>query len=349
MREITIQEREAGQRFDKFLHKYMKDAPSSFFYKMLRKKNITLNRKKADGREKLAAGDTVSLFLAEETILKFQGAGEGTEAAQTAALTASRHAAVTAWRKALQSCEGVTVLWENEHVLFANKPVGLLSQKARAEDVSLNEWLVGYLLEKGDITEEELVTFRPSVCNRLDRNTSGIVLCAKTLTGSQELSRLLKDRSLKKYYRLFVEGSFKEKQYLKGYLWKDAAANRVTLTEEAAEGGVPVCAEYEPLWQDREVSYLEGRLITGKSHQIRAQLAAIGHPLIGDFKYGGSQNRRWKEKLGITHQLLHAFRLEMPALYGPLSDMSGLVVCAPEPELFERLRRFCGSGRKEEE
>ena len=181
MQSVTIGENEAGQRLDNFLGKYLKLAPKSFLYKMLRKKNITLNRKKCDGSEKLAFGDEVQFFLSEETIQKFS---------QTDEITDSRH------DRAMDGvfCQTVRppeleIIYEDKHILILNKPSGVLSQKAEASDYSLVEQIIDYLLESGQISKEQLRTFRPSVCHRLDRNTSGLIVAGKSLAGLQEMSR----------------------------------------------------------------------------------------------------------------------------------------------------------------
>ena len=179
MRELTIRTNEAGQRLDKFLVKYMPLAPKSFFYKMMRKKNITLNGKKASGQERLAEGDTVKLFLSNETIDKFTKTD-------------------TVLQKSITPVAELDILYEDQNTIFINKPAGMLSQKAAKDDISLVEYVIGYLLESRQITEDELHTFHPSVCNRLDRNTSGIVAAGKTLAALQELSAMFRERSLKK-------------------------------------------------------------------------------------------------------------------------------------------------------
>ena len=189
MREFLIQKNEAGQRFDKYLKKLLCSAPDSFIYKMLRKKNIVLNDKKAGGSEKLQLYDTVKLYLAEETFLKF---------------SASEEAACLPEIDLGELPFGV--LYEDEEILVINKPAGMLSQKAKQEDISANEYILSYLLLTGSIRETEFATFRPSVCNRLDRNTSGILIAGKTLKGLQEMSENLKNRSLKKYYYALVKG-----------------------------------------------------------------------------------------------------------------------------------------------
>lgn len=330
MQSYEIGTNESGQRLDKFLHKYMPVAGTAFFYKMLRKKNITLNGKKAEGKEILSVGDKVSFFFSEETFQKFRGISK--ETSKTAAPTEE-------YEKAFFTLKGISVLYEDENVVILDKPAGILSQKAAQEDLSLNEWLIGYLLSQKQITAKELETFRPSVCNRLDRNTSGIVLCGKTLAGSQELGKLIKERQIGKFYRTFVKGQIKERKQITGTLVKDETANKVTVSSKG-ELGHEIKTAYVPLAQAGDMTYLEVELITGKTHQIRAHLASIGHPLAGDGKYG---DRRWNEKLrlsfGVKWQLLHAYRMEFPVLTGTLENLSGKVILAPLPRVFKEIIR----------
>ncbi len=344
MQSVIIRSNQAGQRFDKFLHKYLPEAGSGFLYKMLRKKNITLNEKKADGRELLKEGDKVTFFFSDETFSKFSGisvAEEGGKA--TFPKDASGDGQVQQYIDAYKKYAGkITVLYEDENVLIANKPVGILTQKAGAKDMSLNEWLVGYLLHEGRISAEELRTFHPSVCNRLDRNTSGIVLCGKSLPGSQALSRVIKDRTIRKFYRTVCVGEMKEDAVLNGYLQKDERTNRVTVVEEIPEGDngdyAPIHTAYHPLATNGEYTLLEVELITGKTHQIRSHLASVGHPIIGDAKYGNPKvNQFFRKENGLQNQLLHAYRLEFPKETGVLNPLSGQNVTAPCPKLFKRI------------
>ncbi len=332
MRQIEITDGEAGQRLDKFLRKYMKDAPGGFLYKMLRKKNITLNSKKADGSERLAAGDLVRLFLSEEALAVF-GAGDA-----GGRLSEKDKKQAEEGRAAYQLFGKLQILYEDRHVLLVDKPAGILSQKADNRQLSLNEWLTGYLLETGKITEQSLQTFHPSVCNRLDRNTSGIVICGKSLYGSQEMSRIIKDRSLHKYYLLYVEGQMDRGEKIEGYLYKDKVSNRVEVFHGRQPGSVRIVTVYRPVFTGKEETLVEAELITGKTHQIRAHLASAGFPLVGDGKYGNAQrNEERRQKSGITHQLLHAYRVVFPKLPRELESLSGMEIKAPLPPLFCRL------------
>lgn len=322
MKDLNIRTNEAGQRLDKFLGKYLAQAPKSFLYKMMRKKNITLNGKKASGREILSEGDQVKLFLSDETIGKFSG----TETVDI------RPATEKTGRPELN------ILYEDDQTIFINKPAGMLSQKAKSGDISLVEYLISYLLDSGQIQQEELRTFRPSICNRLDRNTSGIVAAGKTLAALQELSTLFRERTLQKYYLCLVKGNVTEGKRISGYLSKDARTNTVRVCQEKQEDSAFIETEYRPLASGGNVTLLEVHLITGKTHQIRAHLASEGHPIAGDYKYGDRAfNDRLKKQYGLCAQLLHSARLCMPVCTGALSAVSEKEITAPLPELFKKI------------
>lgn len=320
MKEIVINENEAGQRLDKFLGKLLKEAPASFYYKMLRKKNIVLNGKKATGNEKLTAGDSVKLFLSDETFEKFAGKRQTNDLAASVPNIA------------------LEIVYEDHDVLAINKPAGMLSQKAKKEDVSANEYILQYLLESGTITRESLHTFKPSVCNRLDRNTSGILVAGKTLNGLQQMSKAFRERSMEKYYLAIVAGHISKPRRIEGFLKKDGVNNQVTILSKPSNDAKPIITEYHPLKLVGQVTLLEVHLITGRSHQIRAHLASIGHPVIGDTKYGNPRlNREFLKNAGVTHQLLHAYRLF-------LAD--GTKIQADAPKEFERALECQRTGRE---
>lgn len=325
MQTYIIDEKQAGQRFDKFLNKYLPNAGTGFLFKMLRKKNITLNGKKAEGKELLQAGDEIRFFFSEETFQKFSATAS--QASNT----------IKEYENAFKQFSNITIdiLYEDNDVLILNKPAGILTQKASEKDISLNEWMIGYLLHNQKISENDLVLFKPSVCNRLDRNTSGIVLCGISLKGSQVLSRLIHDRDIKKFYRTICKGLLTDKVSLKGSLTKNEKTNTVTFSAE----GNDIQTAYEPLQNLKYGStYLEVELITGKTHQIRAHLAGIGHPLMGDKKYGNeSYNKQATKHYGLNHQLLHAYRVEFPILTEDLTHLSNKTILAPLPQYFEKI------------
>lgn len=319
MQELYVTANEAGQRLDKLLAKFLNQAPKSFLYKMMRKKNIVLNGKKCTGNEKLKQGDSIKLFFSDETIEKFSA---GTY--------------VTPKKEKINM---LPIIYEDEQVLLMNKPVGVLSQKAKDSDVSAVEILINYLIETNQLSKEQFRTFHPSICNRLDRNTSGILVAGKTLPALQEMNRFFKERTIAKYYRCLVKGRvIKNEDYIKGYLVKDQKTNKVSITKKKTEEGVPIETEYCVIQSNDEVSLLEVHLITGKTHQIRAHLASIGHPIIGDYKYGDKQiNEMYRQEYGLKSQLLHAYRLEMPSSDGSLAYLNDKKFVAELPDKFIKI------------
>jgi 23S rRNA pseudouridine955/2504/2580 synthase len=330
MKEIHITEKEEGQRLDKILGKYLDQAPASFLYKMLRKKNIKLNGKKADGKEKVKAGDQITLYLSDETIEKFQKPGAVSN--QTAGPS----------KKAEKPSIGFPeILFENEDILLMNKPAGILSQKAGKDDISINEQMIAYCLEKGLVTEEELKIRKPSVANRLDRNTTGLIAAGISIRGLTFLAELFRNRDLEKYYVTIVKGKMTKKETVKGYLTKNKKTNQVTVRsrkESEEDSYIETC--YEPLRTTEKYTLLKVKLVTGKPHQIRAHLAFLGHPILGDEKYGDHrENRYWKKEAGLSWQLLHSETLIFPKLTGHWESISKKQFQAPKPEQFLRIEK----------
>lgn len=314
MQELKVSKREAGQRLDKYLRRFLNQAPDSFIYKMLRKKNITLNEKKASGSEKLVEDDNIKLFLSDDTIAKFS---EAIDVANNLTLD---------------------IIFEDEDVVFINKPAGVLSQKASVDDVSMNEYLISYLVENQAISMRELATFHPAICNRLDRNTSGLLLAGKSMAGLQGLSDMLKQRTMRKFYMCLVKGVVEKGNHIKGYLKKDEQKNKVRISEDEIKNGEQIETAYEPLGNNGEITLLKVELITGKTHQIRSHLNAIGHPLVGDHKYGDKKvNEAFKTKYKLHHHLLHSWFIEFGEIKGDLKGLSKRKFIAPAPPIFEEI------------
>ena len=321
MQRFQIGKNEAGQRFDKYLKKLLSEAPGSFIYKMLRKKNITLNGKKADGSEKLHLQDEVTLFLSEETFAKF--------ASPMKRISLEIFASNYPYKP-------LEIVYEDADILIINKPAGMLSQKAKADDISANEYIIGYLLHSHAITLDELATFRPSICNRLDYNTSGLLIAGKSLKGLQEMAEQLNSRDIEKHYRCLVKGRIQKPQMIDGWLQKEEKDNRVRISQVKLPKGKYIKTSYRPLaYYQKDFSshgeacvkkigkndmdgdmdhytLLDVHLITGRSHQIRAHLASVGHPIVGDGKYGDKKtNDFFARRFHIHAQMLQAYRLKL--------------------------------------
>ncbi|MDO5477452.1 MAG: RluA family pseudouridine synthase [Eubacteriales bacterium] len=378
MQKWTVTREESGQRLDKYLRRRLPLAPGSFFYKMLRKKNITLRGKKADGSERVDAGDTVELFLSDDTIRGFSGGGpeEGSRTDEEA---------LEAYRLLQPKMGEGAVLYEDADILIVRKPAGVLSQKAQPGDVSVNEWLRGYLQEQGSLS----AVYRPSVCNRLDRNTGGILLCAKTLQGSRALTQIIRDRILRKTYRMVVHGQIREPGRIEGDLVKDRSRNMVRVaeedihrdrsenmvrvaeedvrvrgadpageTEEAGSGKSSTSQEnhlkkktdrggvrrhavtvYRPVRTGSKATLVEADLITGRSHQLRVHLASIGHPIVGDIRYGTGKQDRVKGQLLWCTQITFPSVADCPQMEEVLSPLAGRTFACPAPGWWEKYYR----------
>ena len=339
MQELTITDLESGQRLNKYMMKYLNQAPSSFIYKMLRKKNITRNGKKASGDEILECGDVIKVFLADETIEKFRvvntknphfdRGSKQHDIVKSADSATSDGSAQTSRQK-----PGITlqILYQDPDILAVHKPVGVLSQKAKKDDYSINEAIVDYCLSMRILSEKQLETFHPSISNRLDRNTSGIILAGISLKGSQMLARILKGHTCEKYYYTIVAGEMKQRIHEKAYIVKDTKKNQSKIQKLESPGASMIETAFTPLCVKNGFTLLQVQLFTGKSHQIRAHLASIGHPILGDGKYGDpAKNKKLREACGIRSQLLHAYHMECPG---------GTVVTAPEPGTFQKAEQW---------
>ena len=226
------------------------------------------------------------------------------------------------------------IVYEDENLLVLHKPAGILSQGDASGDASLNDGLLSYL---GDSS----ATVKPSICNRLDRNTSGLVLAGKTIFSLQALNELIKDRSLHKIYNALVLGEVEAEGTLKGFLVKDHETNQGRYSEKKVQGALPIETRYKRkgVFHKDGVTYslVEVLLVTGRSHQIRIHFSSIGHPLLGDRKYGNKESIEASRKLSIRRQLLHAGRLQFPKLTGTLSYLSGKEFRAPLPADMKKL------------
>ena len=315
MKEFIVKENEQ-QRLIKLLGKILVNADNGFIYKMLRKKNIVLNDKKASGNESLKAGDSIKIYFSDETFDKLSSSEV------TFSLDMSKD------NKGFSIKDNI--IYENEDVIFINKPVGVLSQKAKKEDVSIIEYLIQYMLDEGGLTQKDLATFKPAVCNRLDRNTSGIILAGKSLKGLRVLSDIIAKRELDKFYLTIVKGEVTKPIKSEALLYKDEKNNRVRVFDNVNKARdvikdakeldklQKIKTNIKPLLSHQGYTLLEVELITGKSHQIRATMEHLGYPVYGDEKYGShtgvndAKNKAYVDQKGKTHksyQMLHAYKV----------------------------------------
>jgi 23S rRNA pseudouridine955/2504/2580 synthase len=284
VREVTLTPADAGRRLDKYLAQYLNNAPRSLIYKYLRTRYIKLNGKKADGHELTSAGDRISLYLPIETLDGFMAK----RAEPAVSLLPD-------------------IIYEDEWLLMLNKPAGLLSQPdvhGGPDNLVDRAWY--YLRQKGVMDISADATFTPALCNRLDRNTSGLVACGKTLAAVQRLNALFAGRGVHKEYLAVVHGVICGSGVLEGYLYKDEKRNIVRVTRDKISGGkqgLAIKTTYKVIAATAKYSLLRCFPVTGRSHQIRAQMAALGHPLAGDVKYGGIRTPY------APAQLLHCRRM----------------------------------------
>lgn len=285
MKEFTIGTNDAGQRLDRFLGKAVPLLPASLAQKYIRIKRIKLNGGRAERDTRLKAGDVLQLYINDEFFDKPRE--------DNAFLTVAT--------------PKLTIVYEDEHILLADKRPGLAVHPHDGAEYgrTLIDHIQAYLYQKREWRPREENAFTPALCNRIDRNTGGIVIAAKTAEALRVMNQKIKDRELDKRYLAIVEGTPKPaKGSLKGYLFKDAKKNRVFVTDTPQTGAKSCQTNYVVLGSKNGLSLVECELITGRTHQIRAQFAHAGHPLLGDGKYG-KLNKRFDR----TYQALYSYKL----------------------------------------
>lgn len=301
MKEFRIGANDAGQRLDKFLTKTVKGLPSSLLYKSIRTKKIKVNRKRAEIAQILAEGDLVQLFLKDEFF---------EDDPDLAFMKLTPH---------------LDIVYEDENILLCDKRAGMVVHPDEdGEDVNtLISHIKSYLYRKGDYDPKKELSFTPALCNRIDRNTGGIVIAAKNAEALRIMNEKIRERQIEKTYLCAAHGTFTEKEgRLVGYMSKDSSENKVTVYKKKPSK-IPVktmITEYRVLAEEGELSLLEVHLVTGRTHQIRAHLASIGHPLLGDGKYGVNRDDRSR---GYKFQALYSYHLRF-CFTGECGILSGL-------------------------
>lgn len=281
MVQIKINKNNENQRLDKYLLKYFNKAPKSFIYKIIRKKYIKLNGKKAVGNEILKIDDIIDIFLSDDTIANFKED-----------------------KKIVQTEQNFKIIFEDKNIILCYKPIDLVSQPdAKNKQNSLNDQLIFYMYKNNEYKKND--DFTPSICNRLDKNTSGIVCFGKNFQALQALNFAFKENLIDKYYLTAVYGNINEKGTIE--LYHKIENNKATLSQKYIEGSKKIVTHYEPLANKDDKTLLNIKLVTGKTHQIRASLEYIGYPIIGDKKY--NKNALNKEDFNLKYQFLHCYKI----------------------------------------
>ena len=286
MRILTVNKNDAGQRLDKFLTKAVKGLPTSMMYKLIRTKKIKVNRKRTEQKYILCEGDEIQLFIKEEF---FDSPEKDTGALE-------------------RIVPKLNILYEDENIMLLNKRPGVLvHEDSEAGENTLIMHVKAYLCQKGEYDPHAEQSFAPALCNRIDRNTGGIVIAAKNAEALRVMNEKIKNDELTKTYLCLVHGVPKKRSAeLRGYLRKDSKNNTVEVRDNEFPGSKLIITRYKVLEEYSDSALVEVDLITGRTHQIRAHMAHIGHALIGDGKYGVNRDERAK---GYKYQALYAYKL----------------------------------------
>ena len=312
MHELKIGKNDAGQRLDKFITKTL-DLPTSLLYKSIRMKKIKVNRKRAENNTILFEGDTVQCFLAPEFFEK------KTDEHSFASITPH-----------------LNIVYEDENIMLLNKLPGVsVHEDENGSTNTLITHIQAYLYQKGEYDPSSEQSFAPALCNRIDRNTGGIVIAAKTAEALRVMNEKIKAREIDKFYLAAVHGTPKpESNTIYGFLLKDEKSNTVRVYDKnPPRGAKEIITKYKVIAKEKDTSLIEVELLTGRTHQIRAHMAHIGHPLVGDGKYGVNQADR---KRGYKHQALYSYKLRFSFKEdsGVLEYLNGREFSIPKSEIY---------------
>ena len=286
MHTLKIMKNDAGQRLDKFLTKHFTALPQALMYKYIRTKHIKLNGKRCEISTRLCEDDVLTLYIKDEF---FEEAHEDEF-------------------DFLKAPTAINVIYEDDNILLVDKKQGLLVHPDETYHFdSLIARIQHYLYDKGEYDPKQEASFAPALVNRIDRNTGGLVIAAKNAESLRILNEKMKNRDIEKYYLCVVQGIPKKKSdILVGYLEKNEKKNKVYISRKPYEGAKTIKTEYRVIAEKNGNSLLEVHLLTGRTHQIRAHMASIGHPLIGDGKYGSNLKNR---EAGQKWQMLYSYKL----------------------------------------
>ncbi|WP_244833145.1 RluA family pseudouridine synthase [Clostridium sp. BJN0001] len=312
---IKIGPNEAGQRLDKFLRKYLKDVPLSAIFKALRKKDIRVNGSKKNEKYFLEEGDIVEIRYIKTNSQNIKKDFEQVEV------------------------NGLKIIYEDENIIIVEKwPEILVHSDGNEEEPSLTDYVLSYLYKKGFYDPQKETTFVPSPCNRLDRNTSGIVMFGKTYEGLKEINAAIREDKIKKYYYTLCKGRISDGVY-NAYIVKNHDTNISKIYKESVEDSKKITMKVKTIQSNGAYSLLEINLITGRSHQIRAHLSYLGNPVAGDSKYGDKEiNSVLLNKYGLNYQFLYAYKLNFRAMSGKLEYLQNKTITAALPPFLKKIK-----------
>ncbi|WP_297629810.1 RluA family pseudouridine synthase [uncultured Clostridium sp.] len=314
---IEIGSNEAGQRLDKFLRKLLKDVPLSAIFKALRKGDIRVNGKKQKEKYALELNDVVEIKYIQ-----------------------SKKATETKENFIKVDPKSMKISYEDENMVIVEKWPGVLVHPDSNKKIpTLTDYVLSYLNEKGAYLPEKEITFTPAPCNRLDRNTSGMVIFGKNFEGLKELNEIIREGKVKKYYNTIVKGKIKDGLY-KGYILKNEEVNISKIFDKKVPDSKEISMEVKTVQTNGAFSFLEIDLITGRSHQIRAHLSHLGCPIIGDEKYGDKKlNSFFRSKFGLEFQFLYAYKLNFKKIDGKLDYLTDKIVVETLPPIFKKIKK----------
>lgn len=310
MREITVCKNDSNQRMDRFLNKYLPKAPKSLIQKYIRQKKIKLNKKRTKPDDIIFEGDKIQFYIYEEVLSEYEED-----------------------KKNLILENNLDIIYEDKNIILMNKPAGKLSHAAAKSDYGNNlvDEMISYLISKEEYVPRIEKSFIPAISNRLDRNTSGIIIGCKNKNSLNNMNKAIANGNVEKYYLTIAKGYLKDKKVVANL---DRANNRTVVSKKGKES----ISEFKNLKYEKGFSLVEVNLITGRTHQIRSHLNSIKHPIIGDGKYGeGGVNREFREKYGVNRQLLHAYKIILNGFDGELSYLNGKTFISKLPKDFSKV------------